>query len=170
MISQSIPPRLKIQNQPRAQISDLGSDDRADAGKGYLFRHPPACESAQDRDRCPGSGRRLGKRNGANSTEMKASDDRTHRRAIGRSRSFVRTCYIWIESIVLAHPPPLVGAGIARPMDGRSSERPMGGGSRGPRRFAPSLACLVGRRDPPPLSSPQGGGGAGGPPFRQLKS
>ena len=56
----------------------------------------------------------------------------------------------------LAHPPPLVGADIARPRDGRSPERPMGGGSHGRRGLsnAPSLARRVGRRDPPPRSSP----------------
>src|SRR5580692_10802780 len=61
--------------------------------------------------------------------------------------------------MALAPPPPLVGAGIARPRDGRSAERPMGAGSRGPKRLsnAPSLARRVGRRDPPPLSSPTRG-------------
>src|SRR5580692_6567935 len=61
--------------------------------------------------------------------------------------------------MALAPPPPLVGAGKARPRDGRSPERPMGGGSRRPRRLsnAPSLARRVGRRDPPPLSSPTRG-------------
>jgi hypothetical protein len=54
----------------------------------------------------------------------------------------------------LAHPPPLVGAGIARPKDGRSSERPMGGGSRRPSSHTSPLPCCVGRRDPPPRSSP----------------
>jgi hypothetical protein len=53
-----------------------------------------------------------------------------------------RACCILVESMALAHPPPLVGAG-------------RGGGSRGPWRLsnAPSLARRVGRRDPPPLSS-----------------
>ena len=61
----------------------------------------------------------------------------------------------WIESTTLAHPPPLARAGIARP-NGRSSERPMGGGSRGPTRLSntPSLASLIRAR--PPLSSPKG--------------
>jgi hypothetical protein len=53
-----------------------------------------------------------------------------------------RACCILVESMALAHPTPLVGAG-------------RGGGSRGPWRLsnAPSLARRVGRRDPPPLSS-----------------
>src|SRR5882762_10372338 len=61
--------------------------------------------------------------------------------------------------MALAHPPPLVGAGIARPRDGRSPERPRGGGSRGPRRLsnAPSLARRVGWRDPLLCPPPQGG-------------
>jgi uncharacterized membrane protein len=90
---------------------------------------------------------------------MKASDGHTHRRAIGRLGSFVRACSASADSGTLAHPPPLAGAGIARPMDGRSSERPRGGGSRGPRRLsnASSLASRVGWRDPPPLSSPTRG-------------
>ena len=74
------------------------------------------------------------------------------RRRLGMMRLGLR------EERLGAHPPPFVGAGIARPMDGRSSERPMGGGSRGPRRLlnAP-LPCCAGRRDPPPCSSPTRG-------------
>ena len=68
-------------------------------------------------------------------------------------------CCIWVESMALAHPPPLVGAGIARPRDGRSPERPMGGGSRGPRRLsnAPLLSRRVGRPTPLLCPPPQGG-------------
>jgi hypothetical protein len=60
--------------------------------------------------------------------------------------------------MALAHPPPLVGAGIARPTDGRSFERPTGGGSHGPGRIsnAPLPASPVGRRDPLLYPPPQG--------------
>src|ERR1700722_6586729 len=81
------------------------------------------------------------------------------RRNTAGSPMFSSACCIGIESMALAHPRPLVGVGIAHPRDGRSPERPMGGGSRGPTRLSnpPSLVSLIRRRDPLPLSSPTRG-------------
>jgi hypothetical protein len=55
--------------------------------------------------------------------------------------------------MALARPPPLVGAGIARPRDGRSPERPIGGGSRRPRRLSDAPSRGSSRRTARPPSS-----------------
>jgi hypothetical protein len=71
-----------------------------------------------------------------------------------------RVCCNWVDSVTLAHPPSLVGAG-------------RGGGSRGPTRLAnvPLHASPIRRRDPPPLSSPTRGEEAQRcDPARKLKS
>ena len=66
---------------------------------------------------------------------------------VARALLQIRAYCIWVESMALAPPPPLVGAG-------------RGGGSRGPRRLsnAPLLARRVGRPDPPSSILPHKGG------------
>ena len=78
--------------QERASISDRRSGDRADGAQGRAFRRRPACEISSRSRSWFRIRTASGKRNGANFTEMKASDGRKDRRARRRDR-FGACCF-----------------------------------------------------------------------------